>query len=324
MATKPHAHEQDVEGAPDSSAPAHGPHTRTGEVAAHAISRSLATVKHRLRLATEKAAEDVEHVHALRVSVRRAMAALALYDELLPRRAARWMARALREIRRAADRARDLDVLLQRLLSDPDGARAHALLEAMHEQRRLAQEPIATAFRRVQRERFGRATKALRRGAMRARGPAKLRLGAFMRGALAPIEERFFAAASGALGTIGALHALRIRAKEVRYAMELAAPAFPGPELAPRVKSALHALQDRLGEINDHAKALEALGDALTWSESDAVLMAKLLEAEAGSLAGAVSALREWWSSDRGRELESAFAELHADEQEPDMATQLH
>ena len=50
-----------------------------------------------------------------------------------------------------------------------------------------------------------------------------------------------------------ALHQVRIRAKRVRYAAELAAPVVGGP--APRFARALAALQDDLGEVHDAAVA---------------------------------------------------------------------
>ena len=70
---------------------------------------------------------DIEHVHRLRVSTRRAVAALKLYRDWLPPAKFRWVKKRLKKIRRAAGDARDLDVLAERLQREL-GERAAALL----------------------------------------------------------------------------------------------------------------------------------------------------------------------------------------------------
>src|SRR3954452_6464358 len=75
----------------------------------------LAVVAHTLPLAAHLSEHDIEHVHRLRVATRRAAAALKLYRDWLPQKSARWFKKRLRQIRRAAGEARDLDVLIQKL-----------------------------------------------------------------------------------------------------------------------------------------------------------------------------------------------------------------
>src|SRR5688572_28787502 len=91
------------------------PDDRTCDVAVRSLRGRLRAVLHYLPLAADKAQEDVEHVHQLRVWTRRATAALVLYQELLPRRRFAWMKKQLRRVRQAANEARDCDVLLARL-----------------------------------------------------------------------------------------------------------------------------------------------------------------------------------------------------------------
>src|SRR5262245_57840761 len=71
----------------------------------------LATVAYWLPLAARQIDDDVEKVHQLRVSTRRAIAALKLYRDWLPRRTRRWLKKRLNDSREAAGAARDLDVL---------------------------------------------------------------------------------------------------------------------------------------------------------------------------------------------------------------------
>ena len=53
---------------------------------------------------------------------------------------------------------------------------------------------------------------------------------------------------------VQALHAFRIQGKQVRYAMEIFAGAFP-PEFREQLYPIVETLQDRLGAINDHVTA---------------------------------------------------------------------
>ena len=59
-------------------------------VARRAISGRLQTVWSWLPQAAEAAGDDIENVHQLRVSTRRATAALQLFEPLLPRKLSRW------------------------------------------------------------------------------------------------------------------------------------------------------------------------------------------------------------------------------------------
>src|ERR1700721_292702 len=69
-------------------------------------------VRHYLPMAIEKSIEDYEYVHQLRVSTRRAAAALRVFADCLPRKHLKATRESLRLIRRAAADARDWDVFL--------------------------------------------------------------------------------------------------------------------------------------------------------------------------------------------------------------------
>ena len=75
------------------------------------LAARLTAVAHWLPLAAYHSSQDSEHVHRLRVSTRRAVAALKLYRDWLPSGHFRWVKGRLKMIRRAAGEARDLDVL---------------------------------------------------------------------------------------------------------------------------------------------------------------------------------------------------------------------
>jgi len=80
-------------------------------VARRTLRGRLRWLWHCLPLAALQPEEDVEYVHQLRIATRRAEAALETFAPYLPGRRARWLSKKLRQVRRAAGDARDLDVL---------------------------------------------------------------------------------------------------------------------------------------------------------------------------------------------------------------------
>ena len=71
------------------------------EAAQVALALRLSAVRKLLKTAAQTACdpdENVEAVHQLRIGTRRAAAALRLFDEVLPRKEARWFRRRLRSM----------------------------------------------------------------------------------------------------------------------------------------------------------------------------------------------------------------------------------
>src|SRR5947208_15609857 len=69
-------------------------------------------VRDRLPPAVFHADDDIEHVHHLRVSTRRASAALRIFADTLPGNLAKKTRKTLKRLRRSAGDARDWDVFL--------------------------------------------------------------------------------------------------------------------------------------------------------------------------------------------------------------------
>ena len=93
------------------------PDQPASKVARVALKRRLDVVADYLPQAAKHADEDIEHVHQLRVATRRAIAAIRVFEDQLPRRRTRQMKQILRRVRQTAGNARDLDVLYHRLES---------------------------------------------------------------------------------------------------------------------------------------------------------------------------------------------------------------
>lgn len=287
---------------------------RLSTAARKVVAARLATVAHWLPLAAREADRDVEYVHQLRVSTRRAMAALDGFSDLLPPRRGKRLADRLRRVRRAAGQARDLDVLLIRL-AEREASHPHlgwsllrSRLEAL---RHAAQRPIVRIHRRLRRWNLTRRVdRVVRR--IRWRGPGdEPDFGPEARRRLARAAEVFFAAGAADLGQVAELHQFRIRGKQLRYAMEIFAPGFPG-ELRDELYPLLADVQERLGQVNDHAVALDhftAVRQHFPDPRLDAPCQ-ELLDEESAALEAACRAFLDWWTPDRARELRAHFDRL--------------
>jgi CHAD domain-containing protein len=286
---------------------------RVGEVAARALQGRLAAVLHYLPLAARKAEEDPEHVHQLRVWARRATAALRLYEGLLPHRRCAWLRKQLKRVRRAANDARDSDVLLRRLQKQTPSRARKRWREAVQAERAEAQEAVVAVHAQLGRgHRFARRVAGLlrrvrpRRGGKAAAAPA--RFGDWARKRLRAAAAEFFAAVPASRTDQAALHRFRIRGKKLRYAMELLAGAFP-QEFRTWLYPTIEALQDRLGDINDLATAtarlerqIEAAGPS-----SQATSWRRLLARERAQLAQACERFWEWCTPQMLQQVQGGF-----------------
>ena len=226
------------------------------QVAAKSLEGRLSAVLHYLPLASPQASDDSEYVHQLRVWTRRATAAIRLYRDLIPWSRAVRLKEDLRRIRRAANDARDLDVLALRLEQDQQDPGAVQLLEDVRARRTAAQQPLVENFERLEQgHKFDRRAKKFIKKIRQRAKTDKLHAETFGRWArknIRPYVDQFLHDGNADFSDLEALHQFRISGKKLRYTMELLGSAFPAPfakQLYPRLES----LQDRLGRINDLA-----------------------------------------------------------------------
>ena len=226
--------------------------------AARVLTARLGAV-HDLRRAISRGDDSEEAVHALRVATRRAGAALDGFEPLLPARRAAWFDTHLKRLRRAAGKVRDLDSILDGLRSGDQvgkrsqrGADVARAIEIVAKKRAKARKALGHAVDRFPGSRTwqARAQKLIAAIDGRDGAPRFDQLGAERLGG---IVGRFFSAVADGAGNAEALHAIRIRAKQARYAIEIFAPT-PSP---PRQRSlaTLEHLQDLAGRCIDQATA---------------------------------------------------------------------
>ncbi|MCX7702378.1 MAG: CHAD domain-containing protein, partial [Gemmataceae bacterium] len=220
------------------------------DAARKVLNARLGTVAHYLPLAARQAQEDVEYVHQLRVSTRRAAAAIEVFDDFLTRKARKSGRRALRRIRRAAGTARDADVFLQFLLGELKHGPQHRFpvldfLVGLTLERRIAAQQ---QLREAEEEGF-QAAEILAGVGESSDFEAPRRFGVLAATVINPLLREFDQAVADAHDDAKALHAIRIRGKELRYAMEIFAPCFAEPFrelLYPAVEQA----QEILGPVS--------------------------------------------------------------------------
>jgi CHAD domain-containing protein len=286
-------------------------------VAQHSLRVGLAAVRHYLSLAAKKSLEDIEYVHQLRVYTRRSMAMLKLYAGLLPKKEAQNLRKTLRRIRNAAGVARDLDVLAHGHESDT-GTGARKFLEDVRRRREAAQKPIVAIHRTLKRKnRYSHQIDILlEKMAEEYTHLASVSFGRWANARLRNILKRFFKASPSNLNDLKSLHQFRIRGKELRYAMELLAPAFPAA-FREHLYPVIEELQERLGDIHDHAVAKVRFDKWInqTKSKRELVHMRKLRGQELDKLDALVAEFASWWTPEFEAKLRASFQQLSSDRQ---------
>jgi len=290
--------------------------------ARHALHERLTTVAHYLPLAAEHAGDDIEHVHQLRVSSRRARTAVQLFQDLIPSKSLRWLQKRLRQLRKAANDARDLDVLLERLLTQRVEVDDSGLVELVMEivdRRRVAQRPLIEVFMEQDLSSF---ETQVRRVCKAVRWPSKAgqepRFGAAAKSSLAPLVDQFFAAAADDLSVPEKLHQMRIEGKQVRYALELLSSAFD-ESVRNEVYPVFEEAQKKLGVINDYATAKDLYADWIPHAgPKSKELLARLAAHEDGELEKTSRAFHRWWTPKRLTAMKQLFDQLLERKNVPD------
>ena len=281
-----------------------GPDSSVDDAARRSLEPRLTAVSHLIPMAAHLAEHDIEHVHRLRVATRRAVAALKLYRDCLPRKQRRSVKKWLRKIRRAAGDARDLDVLADRLEREY-GERVAPVIDLIAKDRAAVQPAIVRVARALSRggsprPQNGHIAAIDSAPASDENGAAPKMFRDWAAERLASVAQEFVAAMPTELSSTAELHQFRICAKALRYAIELVAAAFD-PDLRKKLYPLVEELQERLGAIQDHVTAAERCRNWETGTRDEALqeTLRELAEAEDRGLADAVRDFHAWWTDDQ-------------------------
>jgi triphosphatase len=260
---------QEIPGTPDLGPTDISARSTMGDLAFAVLRRQLAVV--RAKEPGTRLGEDPEELHDMRVATRRLRAALSLFEGVLPVRAhvfreeLGWLGRLLGAVR-------DLDVQLQGLagmssvVDAPDGHDPMVELAALLERERAAAR--ADLLNGLDSVRWERLAKGLT--AMAQQGPARRSLATRVPAEIGLPELVFTrhhkvrkaATRARHTGVVTDFHALRIRCKRLRYALEFSSEVYGGK--TSRFVRELTVLQDELGEMQDAEVASLQLADLAT------------------------------------------------------------
>ncbi len=193
------------------------------------------------------------------------------------------------------------------------GKEAQEFLADIRERRKTAQAPIIAVHRILEGEdRLRRQVDALlEKTDEKTSHSAVGSFGQWATARFRKVLKRFFEASSSDLDDVASLHQFRICAKELRYAMELLAPAFPAA-FREQLYPVIEELQERLGEIHDHAVARVRLDKWITETkgkrETDHIR--KLREQERGKLDRLLRDFASWWTREFEAELRNSFQRM--------------
>lgn len=290
------------------------PDQPVGRVARIALSQRLTVLQTYLRLAAKRADKDDEYVHQLRVSTRRAHAALQMFGSLLPPRRSERLRKQLKKLRRAAGVARDLDVLASRLsrrAETSSNSRLQSILDRIETERAVAQKKLVVERKRLKRTDFeSTAQGLLKRVHWRDSLPEPLFREVAQQTFRTAIDD-FLKAAKADLSQLTRLHEMRLSGKKLRYAMELLAGIFE-PSFRTRLYPHVQEIQDKLGHVNDHVTAATLLK---TWSEepeaNDAELLAQTAREEHEFAEATSRQFQTWWTAQRIEDLRRDALRMH-------------
>jgi len=289
-------------------------------VAAHALRKRLDAVWDEVPVAARSTHDEPQRIHRLRVATRRALAAIEVFHSVIPRKRARWFVRRLHELRRAAGKARDLDVLAHRFyetvpistkqtaplsgISAQTRARTR-LLAMLACQRDEACRPISVVYEQLLNADWSRRVEQLLEELCNQQdSDCEESFGDYGRRHFKPMVESFFAITDRRLHGINQLHAFRIKVKQLRYTMEVFLSVFQPLERV-RCCDALEKVQETLGTFTDNAAAADRLRrlencSATDWDRS---ILENLLRETSQQTDVARREFVTWWSASRRRSL---------------------
>ena len=213
---------------------------------------------------------DPEHVHQMRVGLRRLRSLLKMFEELAPLPAG--LDQELRWLGNELGAARDWEVLAGETLSELMHEQNDALLPPLQQAAQAqADSNRARAAQAVGSTRYARLLLNLiawlhgarwqREASAEQRQALSAPVGRFARRVLKQGERRMKRRARNlAHADAPTRHRLRIAAKRMRYATEFLSSLYPQRQVRPFVR-ALTGLQDSLGKLNDAAMAVGLLHD---------------------------------------------------------------
>lgn len=274
---------------------------RASDAAREILLDRLKSVEQKLDALAEEV--DPKGVHRLRVSTRRAGAALRVFREWTPKKERRALEDRLRRVRRCAGDARECDVQLEHFAAlldrtDPGlGSAIGFVLGTLADRRERA---VGRVRELASDRKRGSATIRKPRKAVIGSldGPKKRTFLEVARESFGREIERMTRASREDLSVLANLHELRIAGKRLRYTAEVVEPCF-APGMFETVTQRMTEFQDHLGGLNDLSEMkvrVEALAEDSTTPAAIVSGLKRLALDLSGRIDREQRAFLEWWS----------------------------
>jgi CHAD domain-containing protein len=231
------------------------PRRTARELAHDALTQSTDAVARAARAVAAHGDDPVEDVHDLRVAIRRVRADLRVFAPVFDPPWLEVSNSRLEAVAQLAGRARDLDVIIDRLASiapslpAPEAFAVEALLQGLRSDRHDEMERIVAELAPTEPSAVDQLARSLTSGPLSAHA-ALVEIDDLVEAATRQWRKlRASARRAADAPTEDALHRVRIRTKNLRYSLDTLAPVLH-PSARNHAK-ALAALQDHLGHIQD-------------------------------------------------------------------------
>jgi CHAD domain-containing protein len=263
------------------------------QTAVESLDCRLNEVRRLVPLAAHHAKEDSEYVHQLRISTREALAAIDAYAPLLPVKESESLGKSLRRIRSAAGKARDLDVMSASHRNSKPKCRKW-LIRLLRGRRKCAQRPLVRISKRFNRQQcFDVWIKACLDAV---RDIPSDDIAAVVMDRTEKAAEALVCGAPDTDASAKTLHRFRVKAKQLRYCLELSGLADPGSPLHHLYLTACE-IQKKLGVMNDHqvaSKLYRRIGRKAK-SRNRTRRMERLTKIERAKARTTQKDFRSWW-----------------------------
>ena len=249
------------EGAPELP-----PGLSVAEAFGHAVGQLSDVILHLAPMAAQDS-EDTEPVHQMRVAVRRLRSTIKAFGRAVDSPEVASAAAGLKTLAAKLAPTRDWDVFMTETAPEvarafPDEPRLGRLLARAERRRQVCHHELRQFLDSAEFRCLGieLACLAAQPAADVTQAAPNLALETFATEVLGKRLKRLLTT-DGEITELepAVLHAIRLRAKRLRYAAEIFAPLFPGKPTH-RFLRRLSRLQDRLGTLNDSAVAAALLG----------------------------------------------------------------
>lgn len=286
------------------------PQESAQDAVSYSLRNRIATLQHFFPRAAISEVESHEDVHQLRVATRRVSAVLDLYAKLLPTKPTKLLHRSLRKIQRVAGTVRDLDVLAKRY-RQVEHNNGKKLVKALHRRRLRLQLRLTRLYLWLRGgDRFLNQIEKLLKKTKESDTPNGP-VGIWMKTRWSQLVEQFDQSTDFDTEDLEALHRFRIQSKQLRYSMELLAPAFDFNQLE-RAYALVERLQERLGQIQDHVIARKTFREWETKRNRISRMcdLKLLIESEDAKLRQQLRDVATWWTPMMKSNMRQAFEQI--------------